>query len=820
MKAKIIFDEGHKNVTTLCSEADAERSFSKLVEILGSETSFELGESITGEITPVSLHGCQVFVLAAPTHRLTLDEINYIWWFVRDGGGLLLLNNAEAVRSQLFSLNELAGRAGCRFGYYAAHEPEVLTGFAPHYITGSVETGRVKKNISDERVCSRVELVTGGIELQSICQNTYSQLLAVGSFGRGRVVVAGNTAMFSNKYIELPDNRRLALNIFKWLAKDNPFEIINWTRKQNVELGHRYAFELALGNPTSRLTKIASLSLETSVNDIISQSSTEEVILYPSKDSEDIQRFRWEIKPQKILGDRVIRLRITCEQDEAVYRQTSGFSVVVPGHTRLKVVKSGEARQNIVVGEPFDVIGAGSVTGLQERSVSFTPELTHPPELRQVDQAWPASLKWTFTADRPGTYPIALRVKETGQSVETHVVVEESIANQIEEITTEYIEPLDDEIRRILPKISSALAVPEVAQVRFRLLPVEDYIRAAFPFGPAAQKVRDVVDAGYLDEMENDLVVADLLFNLAPMYTPRAGASVPFAPDLVSLLIERGSSRRKELLTNFLKGNHADTVELRRRIAAYLSHEKYGHGFFYTCTKLGQQLAVLDKHLFLDKHASELLDEPYPSKLYNKYKTAIIALQHSALIANEGFAAWLELHILRQMSPDIHAIIPEREEFMRASETLKDLRRTSPYFRRFPPPPNHDSPYEEGRYLLDGIEHLFPPYEVYGVRCAVQAFLVATTIPLGITDEEDEEDEENEENAPEFRMEHSELQMVLLGEEEGHARSELRLWRIGRLLEDSQKTVQAAQHQLQCHASCPHPECPVRAQIAQKLGWR
>jgi len=484
--------------------------------------------------------------------------------------------------------------------------------------------------------------------------------------------------------------------------------------------------------------------------------------------------------------------------------------VIVPGHTHLTTVKKQKARRGILVGEPFDVVGAGSVSGLQERSVSFTPELEHPPELRQVDEAWPAALKWTFVADRPGTYPIALRVKETGQVVETHVVVEETPASQIEEITAKYVRPLDDEIRRILPEISSALTVPELAQVRFCLLPVEDYIRIAFPFKPATQMVWDVVDAGYWDEKENDQVVADLLYNLAPMYTPRLGASVPFAPDLVGHLIERGSSRRRELLTSFLKGDHAEPVELRRRIAAYLSHEKYGHGFFYVCTRLGRQLAILDKYRFLDKYAGEILDKPYPNELYMRYRDAIIALQHSALIVNEGFAAWLELHILRRMTPDIHAIIPEREEFMRESKTLLDLRRTSHYFREFPPPPNYDSPYEEGRRLLDSIEHLYPPPEVYGVRCAIQAFLVATAIPLGIADGED---------APEFAMEPGELERALLKKGVDYARSELRLWRISRVLEDTQEIVQAAQRRLQCYAECPHSECPVRGQIAEKLGW-
>jgi len=521
MTAKILFDEGHGNLTTPSPEAQEEQSFSKLVGLLGEEANFEFGESITEEMAPVSLQGCQVFVLSAPTRKLTLDEINCIWWFVCDGGGLLLLNNAEAFQSQLFSLNELAGRAGCRFGFYAANQPEALTGFAPHYITGGVEAVQVKRKTSGDQVYSRVESVEGNGNLQPICRNGYSQLLAVGAFGQGRVAVAGNTSMFSNKHIGRQDNQRLAINTFTWLARGNPFEIIHWTHGRDVELGQRFAFELILGNPTDEPTEISRISLESSVNDEISPPLIEGVVLYPDKGEDDVQRLRWEVEPQDILGEHTIRLRISYGQDKAVYRRMSSFSVVVPGHSHLTIVRKRKARRDIVVGEPFDVTGAGAVAGLRERLVSFTPELTHPAELRQTGDARPGALRWTFTANRPGTYPIALRVRETGQAVETHVVVGETTTRQIEEITTKYVKPLDDEVRRILPEISSTLTAPELAQVCFRLLPIEDYIHAAFPFEPAAQKVWDVIDAGYWDEMENDLVVADLLYNLAPMYTPR-----------------------------------------------------------------------------------------------------------------------------------------------------------------------------------------------------------------------------------------------------------------------------------------------------------
>lgn len=805
-KAKVVFDQGHGNLVNPLSEEMDEESFSKLLQLLRQEMDLEIDVLTEDELTPLSLVDCRVFVFAAPTGQLTGDEIDYIWRFVRDGGGLLLLNNAEAFQYQIFSMNTLAERAGCRFGFYAAHEPQILRDFAPHYVSSSVDLVKLKER--DQEVLSRVTLVGGEVELQPIAGDGYSLYLAVGTCGKGRIAVAGSTAMFSNKHLEEHSNRRLAANVFQWLAGCNPFDFAYVTSQREVELGQRYVLEVGLCNPTSQPTKIHEISLESSINDALSQPSITDIVLYPSKDGTDLHRLRWEIEPQDVIGERGLRMRIRHEEGEAFYQRVAGFTVVMPGHSGLMVSgKSGDRKGNIYVGEPFEVIGTGAVSSLRERSIAFTPALELPIELRQVHSAWPGELRWTLAAKAAGTFPIALRIKETGQSVQTHLVVREAEAIQIKDITDRFVKPLDDEILRILPRLSSALTVSGLAQVPFNLLTIEQYIRLAFPFAPAAQQVGDVVEAAYWDEEENEAVVADLLFNLAPMYMPRAGALVPFAPDLVSRLIETGTSRRRELLISFLKGNQVTDVEMRRRIAAYLSHEKYGHGFFYTCTKLGQQLAVLDKHRFLDKYAEHILGRPYPKALYDDYREPIKILQHSALTVNEGFSAWLELNILRHLSPDVHAIIPEREEFMRMATTLRNLVRNSRYFKEFPP--SHGSPYEEARQLLESIQRLYP--EEYGFKCAVQAFLVATAIPLGITDGKE---------APHFALAADVLEKTLLDKEVGDARSDLRLWRIGRVLEETADAVHSAQERLQCYQVCLHLECPVRAQIEEKLGWR
>ena len=51
----------------------------------------------------------------------------------------------------------------------------------------------------------------------------------------------------------------------------------------------------------------------------------------------------------------------------------------------------------------------------------------------------------------------------------------------------------------------------------------------------------DAVDAAMIEKTSNEQVVADILYNLEPMYLPRLGAYIPFAR-VGSRLIEGGTS--------------------------------------------------------------------------------------------------------------------------------------------------------------------------------------------------------------------------------------------------------------------------------------
>lgn len=813
MSIQVRFDQSHGNLLDTSSNAPSDQGFSALVQILREDPAFELLDAIKDETSleeQLPPGSGKVFVLAAPTRPLSGDEIQIIWRFVKTGGGLLLLNNGKAWEEQVFSLNALAARCGCRFGFHAANSPSTLRCFAPHYISANLHQPGV--TLGENPSLSRVSLVEGEAKLESLAENGYNCFLATGSFQAGRIVVAGNTAMFSNQHLTHEGNQLLARNVFSWLAKTNPVDVVYAHSSESVVFGEHCIIEMGLRNVTEKLITITKLTLESSVNDVISEPIIENVRLYPDRDGTALRRLRWQVQPADVLGPRSLYLHHYLDDGKTLSWQFKACTVVLPEPFSLTTM-SGErkATESVYVGQTFNIEAIGTTPQWLGQSLALTPELQFSHQHFVLESAsWPAVLRWRLTARSPGNHPVALRVKETGQLVCSGVItVQESEATQIGAIQRTLVAPLDDEIRRVLKDLSPVLADHTLAQIPFRLMSLDEYIPIAFPFGPAAQLVRDVVEAGYWDERENERVVADLLYNLEPTYSPSKGAFIPFAPSLIDRLLAAGTARKRELLINFLKGDAVTDLDMCRQIAAYLSHEKYGHGFFYTYTQLGRQLAVLDKHRFLDKYAERILAGPFPQTLYREYSRAIRLIQHSALIMNEGVAAWIELNVLRRLRPELHAIIPEREVFMREAKTLQDVQRHSEYFRKFPLGSQVTSPYEEGRHRLDAIQSLYP--EEFGSKCAIQAFIVATAIPLGISDGRD---------APSFGLTADALAQALLDENSTEARSDDRLWRISRVLETFRDQVRMVQDHLHCSESCLHPECPVRAQIADKLGWR
>jgi len=379
---------------------------------------------------------------------------------------------------------------------------------------------------------------------------------------------------------------------------------------------------------------------------------------------------------------------------------------------------------------------------------------------------------------------------------------------QRESIRTEYVEPLDAEIVRRLVYAYPAFGDESMRQILFRVLSPEEYIKEVYPAPIIGDHFRDTLAAARRETQFNLRLLNKILPNFAPIYSVCYGACAPFDPELASRWAQLHPTEKESLLYNFIQLEDSDPATTRRNVAAYLLHEKYGHGFFFAHTRLGRQLAVLDRHYFLRNEEEGMLGVPYPRSIRQRYAEAIRALDHSAIIVNEGFAAWVELNFLAQMEGEIAAAVHPRKVFLVEQATrLYSLIAESRYFQEFRP--LFDSPYQEGYEKLEAIQRAFG--DSYGKKCAIQVFLKATDISLGIKVGPD---------GPEFSLSPEEMLNALIDPEQpDDARSDRRLRRIFNVLTYNRDHVRSEQRHLQCHRSCPHPACPVHALIAAELGW-
>ena len=377
MTTQVWFDQSHGNLLDTSSNAASDLGFSALVQTLREDPAFEVPDAIKDEtsLEDQLLPGTgKVFVLAAPTRSLSGDEIRIIWRFVKTGGGLLLLNNGKAGESQVFSLNTLAARCGCRFGFHAANSPSVLHRFAPHYVSANLHPLGVV--IGEKSSLSRISLVDGEAKIEALAENGYNCFLATGLFRAGRIVVAGNTAMLSNQHLTHEGNRLLARNVFSWLAKTNPVDVVYSHSGGDVEVGEHCIIEMGLKNVTEKLITITKLTLESSVNDAISEPIVENIRLYPDRDGKALHRLRWQVRPADVLGPRSMYVHLHLDSRETLSWQVEACSVVLPEPFSLTVI-SGQrkAAENVYVGQAFDIEATGTTPQWFRQSLLLTPEL-------------------------------------------------------------------------------------------------------------------------------------------------------------------------------------------------------------------------------------------------------------------------------------------------------------------------------------------------------------------------------------------------------------------------------------------------------------
>lgn len=808
--ASVLFDEAHGEL--LSSNADPEKDRETDTRALLDQELIALGMTVVIQKAPLdadSLSSHQVLAIIAPTAAFSLREIEAIEEFVRDGGGLLLAANAEALwRQSDDSFNLLAERFGLRFEHYYNVPPEEIRDFRPGFITSGVG------QISGWEV-NLLTLLERGADAEphpvAFIPETGDLFAAYVEVGRGRVVVIGDFIFLGDREFAGLDNRAFACNIFRWLAFENRLDCSDAQIPERIPLGQRATISVTLSNPRSERIERVRCLLESDAGALIEQPLVEIRSIPP--------RGRiwvgWNIIPQR-LGRQ--SLRLTVDWPEArrgkasplFFDRLGEFICQAPAELRVQALdEDGKPRTEFHLRQIFVVEGQVKwESGAQPVPLNTDLEygkrglrLVRRERLEDRD-------RWHLEAATLGEHRLRFRIAESDQSVPLLIKVKESLQQQIDRIHADVVGPLDSECLRLTTRIRKEFET--AGPIAFRLMSPEDYVGQVFS-GDVAHRLQRALAAARRETEQNLPLLKEILTNIAPLYSPVYGCCIPFDPELGRQWADLHPLYEESIAQNLLYiagyNGEIDHSLLTQNIAAYLLHEKYGHGFFYTQTRLGRQLSILYRHGFLRRVDAARLSRPYPYQQYLAYQRAIEALSHSAIILNEGFAAWVELTVLPQMGPPIASAAYRRRTFLMNDDRLDIIAKRSEYFQRFPN--FRPSRYQEGYdYLNFIVDRYFG--EPWGSKCAVQIVLIAADVHLGITETED---------VVQFGLTPEEMEEALLGAEQDDARADMRLRHIHSVLKQHQDRVRTEQQRLHCYRECLHPDCPINNIIADQLGW-
>lgn len=777
-KFKIFFSESHHE--QLAPSKEDEIKLGMLKEVLDS-LNFEI-LSLTEMITSSCLENAHIFVIGAPESNsdaeLTRDEINHIENFVRKGGGLLLIANSRTMFNPPDWLNELANMVNIKFQEYHNHPQKFLEIFEPHYISANLRQVKIGK-IASVKASSPASLI-------AFTDTTKESVIAGAKLGLGRVLAVGDINIFTDDILDLEtenkqelitNQRTLITNILVWLSSKNLIDIENMDISPSVKWGEQSIISLQLSNCNENLRPQIECVLESWKGVEISERAQK--ISIPSYKPTIL---RWSVKPLT-LGEQELRLSIYPEDFPPLYfDHLPEMHCIVPGYFTVETLNSrDELKTDFLTNEPFKVVGIFHRSTETEK-LPYHLELEFGEGLKEYqteEKNEPNKKCWYLQAIKPGPHTITVKLLETGQSFSAVITVKSSIEDRLIELMAAHVRPLEAEIIERLKQLNILLIDENICKQPFNILLPEQFIDAVYK-EKDREWLKELVKAGRREQRYNFELLNLILTYITPTYLPHYGTFIPYDPALADHLIKLHLSQERYIVTNFLSSEETDDIQVKQNIAAYLLHEKFGHGFFYHQTTLGKQLKIL--------HINDIDDN------------IINLIEDSALIVNEGFAVWLELTFLLKLNREIRQAAKLREILLiDESEGLYRKEQTSEFFQKFPP--KFDSRYREGFEYFDFISRKFNPC------CVIQALIIATDIDFGITNDS---------------IELGNIRSLILDSESSKWRSQQRLEDIANLLykdQDAKKIRRQIQRQ-HCHINCSQNLCLLETFIADKLKWR
>jgi hypothetical protein len=732
--------------------------------------------------TSKQLNDFQILVIVVSQNDLIPTSVEAIKDFVEEGRGLLVINNLDTSIKPLPNLNKLLAITGLKFQQYLNYSPTSLKVFQPHYITNNINKLRIG-NIAS------INLSNGAVPL-AFTQATRQPIIAYANMESGRVVAVGDVDLFS-RFLSIEDNKTFIANTFCWLATHNVIDIQEITIPKTVDWGQSATVILKLRNVDPKARPKVKCVLESDADALIEPEQKSRSIP-PGKTT----RMQFVVSPQ-ILGKQNLRLSIHIDDHPSLFfdQLLPEMNCLAPGYLTLEIKDTAdELKTNFVTGSYFVVDGAfhwATEPGQLSCQLELKPDKGL---IIQSQEAGHNITRWHLQAISSGSHNLVLRLVETGQTLPALITISPSIPNRLAEIKACYVYPLDAEIGGKLRQIDERLSSEPVNAEPFKILPPEDFINELYD-GEQAQWLQGMLASARREQWYNPELLNHVLHYLTPTYLVNRGSFFPYDPALASSLARLHIKKRKHLEYNLLASEESEEIAIKQNVAANLLHEKYGHGFFYTQTRLGQQLAILDRHGLLGESGKDITEEENIAHL----------IRDSAIIANEGFAAWLELIFLNKLDRDIRQSVDLREIFLIKEATgLYWLKQTREFFKKIPP--RFDSRYREGFEYLDYISRTFNLY------CAVRMFMISTNIDFGIA--------ENLEGYIQFSYNKTKLKQNILEPTTPDWRSHSRLREIAELLYQHEEKAEKLIQNQHCPDGCRQSGCPLEAFIEKHLEWR
>lgn len=756
-------------------------SFAKLKELL-SKLSFDI--VITPDLpSRGQLANAKVVVLGLGWMEIDFSEENAGLFvdFMAEGGGMLIVGNDKVLSRDSLSRREnllvyLASAVGLSFRNFFNYQPKYLQVFSPHYITANLDRVRI-----GQLICLEAE-----DESYSLAWTRETKQPVIGYFmDEVRVVVIGDETWLSDDFFSQEDNEKLARNLFRWISRQNPIDIEKLILPERLKLGQNGNVTLTLLNDREFRPKVKCV-LESDADAIIAEPISKMRSIPPGSSTV----MQWSIQPQR-LGPQLLRLRVEVEGEQPLFFDSlSEVICEAPGFFTLQVRdETGAPDTEFSTGQYLQVEGMFHWTGeVSPPTLNLELEIGDGLicEGRENGQG---SVRWYLQAVKEGSHELKLLIPETKQIFHGRIHVHNSIRDEIEEINVSFILPLDAEIAARLAKVRRELAATYIQKQSFTVASPEDFIKFLYA-GANATWLQGVLAAARRERWYNPELLKLVLDYFAPTYIAGAGSFVPYDPNLASKLSHLHPSAKRNLEYNFLRTKESSKLHVKQAVAAYLLHEKYGHGFFYTQTRLGQQLAILQTYNLGEFGDTELIQIGE-------------LIEESAIIVNEGFATWLELTFLDMLEPEVRQSIYLRQVFLlHEGGGLRELRQKEDgYFYHFPS--IYDSPYREGYEYLNYIS------ENFNIGCALCAFRIATDVELGIT-------ETIERKIP-FTIDPAEVKKRLLTQDNFRWRSQHRLERIAEFLYENNEEVRTRIRNINCLQSCRDKGCQIEVLMGKVL---